>query len=100
MLTENLIGLIILVALLVWFIYSLIYWTNLAWRLPDKLRESTINKVKRLPKSFPLKETVLMSAKTQSIWLVRVVTVVADVIFIPILSLSIYAIVRTIVGPK
>ena len=97
---QNLIGLIALVGLLIWFIYSLTYWNNLAWRLPEKLRENTIIKVKRLPNSFPLKEAVLESAENQSIWLVRLITIIADVIFIPMLLLSIYAIVRTIAGSK
>jgi len=97
---QNLIGLIALVGLLIWFIYSLSYWTNLAWRLPEKLRETTINKVKSLPNSFPLKEAVLESAERQSIWLVRVITVIADAVFIPMLLLSIYAIVRFIGGWK
>jgi len=100
MLTENLIGLIVLVALLIWLIYSLFYWNNLAWRLPDKLREQTINKAKHLPNGFPLRQVVLRNAKTQSVWLVRLITILADVIFILLLLVSLYAIVPTTMGLK
>lgn len=93
---KNLFGSIVLIASLIWITYNLIYWNNLVWRYPDKLREIAIANVKRQPEWLPLKKYSLKRAEQQTTWPARLILLFIDIIFILMLSVIIFALVSTI----
>ena len=91
MLIKNLLGLIILVVWFILLIYNLIYWTNLAWRYPDKLREIAIANAKRQPNWFPFKKYSLKRAEHQTLWPARLISLFVDITLALMLLVIIFA---------
>ena len=76
--TKEIFGIILLVVWFILFVYGIIYWGNLAWRHPDKLKEKAVQ----------------MYTSNTYVWTMRILTLLMGLAILTVIVILLIASIR------